>query len=127
MTELKPMIHDEKNGLDYILVGEIYLPLISLPREEREIGRWGRLRRNYLKEHRTGRYNYLLLTGKLDSHLADLDEQARELADCLEAQMREAEGVTEKLKAKDALEWVRRCNNIRARVDEMVMTELVYA
>ena len=71
-------------------------------------------------------YSYLLLTGKLDSYLADLNEQAQERYELIEAQMRSAEGVTEKLKAKNPMEWVRQCNNIRNCVQEIVLSELVY-
>lgn len=84
-------------------------------------------RKAYMKEYKSGRYNYLLLTGKLDSYLADLNEQAWELfSDRLEAQMKDAEGVTEELKAENPMEWVRRCNNIRNRVDEIILHELIY-
>ena len=102
--------------IEYVKVGDYYLPNLTLPEEKREIGRWGMLRKVYMKEYKAGRYNYLLLTGKLDSYLADLNEQAWELADRLEAQMKDAEGVTEELKAENPMEWVRHCNNIRNRV-----------
>ena len=98
----------------------------TLPEEKREIGRWGMRRKAYMKEYKSGRYNYLLLTGKLDSYLADLNEQAWELSDRLEAQMKDAEGVTEELKAENPMEWVRHCNNIRNRVDEIILNELIY-
>ena len=71
-------------------------------------------------------YSYLLLTGKLDSYLADLNEQAQERYELIEAQIRSAEGVTEELKVRDSMEWVRKCNNIRNRVQEIVLSELVY-
>lgn len=112
--------------IEYVKVGDYYLPDLTLPEEKREIGRWGMLRKVYMKEYKAGRYNYLLLTGKLDSYLADLNEQAWELADRLEAQMKDAEGVTEELKAENPMEWVRHCNNIRNRVDEIILNELIY-
>ena len=112
--------------IEYVKVGDYYLPNLTLPEEKREIGRWGMLRKVYMKEYKAGRYNYLLLTGKLDSYLADLNEQAWELSDRLEAQMKDAEGVTEELKAENPMEWVRHCNNIRNRVDEIVLNELIY-
>lgn len=74
MKELKPMIHDEKNGLDYILVGDYYIPLIRVAEETRDIGFYGSLRRNYLKDYRQALYSQLMLTGKLWSYLADLNE-----------------------------------------------------
>ena len=84
------------------------------------------LRKEYLKNHKSGMYSYLLLTGKLDSYLADLNEQSQKQYEMVEAQMRSAEGVTEKLKAQNPIEWVRQCNNIRNRVREIVLSELVY-
>lgn len=126
MSKLERIIHDDSNGLDYILVGEIYLPMMDLPEEPRPIGYWGMLRKEYMKNYKSGMYSYLLLTGKLDSYLANLNEQAQERYELIEAQMRSAEGVTEKLKAKNPMEWVRQCNNIRNCVQEIVLSELVY-
>ena len=126
MSELRKKIHDDNNGLDYVLVGDYYLPVLSLPEETRPIGCWGMLRKEYLKEHKSGMYSCLLLTVRLDSHLADVNEQAQERFELLEAQMRSAEGVTEDLKAQNPMEWVRRANNIRNRAQEIVLNELVY-
>ena len=126
MSKLERIIHNDSNGLDYILVGEIYLPMMDLPEEPRPIGYWGMLRKEYMKNYKSGMYSYLLLTGKLDSYLANLNEQAQERYELIEAQMRSAEGVTEKLKAKNPMEWVRQCNNIRNCVQEIVLSELVY-
>ena len=126
MSELRKKIHDDNNGLDYVLVGDYYLPVLSLPEETRPIGCWGMLRKEYLKEHKSGMYIYLLLTARLDSHLADVNEQAQERFELIEAQMRSAEGVTEDLKAQNPMEWVRRANNIRNRAQEIVLNELVY-
>ena len=126
MSELRKKIHDDNNGLDYVLVGDYYLPVLSLPEETRPIGCWGMLRKEYLKEHKSGTYTYLLLTARLDSYLADLNEQAQERYELIEAQMRSAEGVTEDLKAQNPMEWVRRANNIRNRAQEIVLSELVY-
>ena len=126
MSELRKKIHDENNGLDYVLVGDCYLPVLSLPEETRPIGCWGMLRKEYLKEHKSGMYSCLLLTARLDSHLADVNEQAQERFELIEAQMRSAEGVTEDLKAQNPMEWVRRANNIRNRAQEIVLNELVY-
>lgn len=113
--------------IEYTKVGDYYLPNLYYPEETRPIGLWGMLRKEYLKEHKSGTYTYLLLTGRLDSYLADLNEQTQERYELIEAQMRSAEGVTEELKACNPMEWVRRVNNIRNRVQEIVLSELVYA
>ena len=126
MSDKKKILYDDSNGLDYVLVGDYYLPMIDLPEETRPIGYWGMLRKEYLKNYKSGMYSYLLLTGKLDRYLADLNEQAQERYELIEAQIRSAEGVTEELKVRDSIEWVRKCNNIRNRVQEIVLSELVY-
>ena len=112
--------------IEYTKVGDYYLPNLYYPEETRPIGFWGMLRKEYLKEHKSGTYTYLLLTARLDSHLADVNEQAQERFELIEAQMRSAEGVTEDLKAQNPMEWVRRANNIRNRAQEIVLNELVY-
>ena len=112
--------------IEYTKVGDYYLPNLYYPEETRPIGLWGMLRKEYLKEHKSGTYIYLLLTARLDSYLADLNEQAQERYELIEAQIRSAEGVTEELKVRDSMEWVRQCNNIRNRVQEIVLSELVY-
>lgn len=113
--------------IEYTKVGDYYLPNLDYPEEARPIGCWGMLRKEYLKAHKSGTYTYLLLTARLDSYLADLNEQTQERYELIEAQMRSAEGVTEELKACNPMEWVRRVNNIRNRVQEIVLSELVYA
>lgn len=126
MSDQKNILHDDSNGLDYVLVGDYYLPMMDLPEETRPIGYWGMLRKEYMKNYKSGMYSYLLLTWKLDSYLADLNEQAQERYELIGAQMRSVEGVTEELKVRDSMEWVRKCNNIRNRVQEIVLSELVY-
>ena len=126
MSDQKNILHDDSNGLDYVLVGDYYMPMLALPEENRPIGYWGMLRKEYMKNYKSGMYSYLLLTGKLDSYLADLNEQAQERYELIGAQMRSVEGVTEELKVRDSMEWVRKCNNIRNRVQEIVLSELVY-
>ena len=126
MSDQKNILHDDSNGLDYVVVGDYYLPMMDLPEETRPIGYWGMLRKEYMKNYKSGMYSYLLLTGKLDSYLADLNEQAQERYELIGAQMRSVEGVTEELKVRDSMEWVRKCNNIRNRVQEIVLSELVY-
>ena len=125
MSELKD--HITENGIDYELVGDFYIPLLELPKEDRPIGRWGRLRKTYLRDHRPILYNQLILTGKLQTHLADINDQAEERLDRIIDQMAKAEGVTEQLKATDQLGWVRRMNSIRHRSEEIIQAELIYS
>ena len=124
MEKLKERITE--NGIDYILVGDYYIPDLKLPEESRPIGRYGRLRREYLKQEHPARYSSLILTGKLWTYLADLNEQAEERLDLIIEQMKAAEGVTEELKARNQLEWVGRMNNIRNRAEEIINSELIY-
>lgn len=121
-------IHDDNNGLDYVLHGDYYLPVILDPEHEdhRPLGKWGMLRSDYLKEHRPGFYTRLLLGGDLHKHLADLDEQARERHELIVKQLAQAEGVTERLKMQDQMAWVGMMNNIAARADEIIRTELIF-
>ena len=126
MSDQKKILYDDSNGLDYVLVGDYYLPMIDLPDETRPIGYWGMLRKDYMKNYKSGVYSYLLLTGKLDSYLADLNEQAQEWYELIEEQIRSAEGVTEELKRQNPMEWVRHCNNIRNRATEIIKQELIY-
>ncbi len=124
MEKLKERITE--NGIDYILVGDYYIPDLKLPEENRPIGRYGRLHREYLKQEHPARYSSLILTGKLWTYLADLNEQAEERLDLIIEQMKSAEGVTEELKARNQLEWVGRMNNIRNRAEEIINSELIY-
>ena len=124
MEKLKERITE--NGIDYILVGDYYIPDLKLPEENRPIGRYGRLHRDYLKEEHPARYSSLILTGKLWTYLADLNEQAEERLDLIIEQMKAAEGVTEELKARNQLEWVGLMNNIRNRAEEIIKSELIY-
>ena len=124
MEKLKERITE--NGIDYILVGDYYIPDLKLPEEDRPIGRYGRLHREYLKQEHPARYSSLILTGKLWTYLADLNEQAEKRRDLIIEQMKAAEGVTEELKARNQLEWVGRMNNIRNRAEEIINSELIY-
>ena len=124
MEKLKERITE--NGIDYILVGDYYIPDLKLPEENRPIGRYGRLHREYLKQEHPAQYSSLILTGKLWTYLADLNEQAEERLDLIIEQMKAAEGVTEELKARNQLEWVGRMNNIRNRAEEIINSELIY-
>ncbi|RKJ00229.1 TnpV protein [bacterium D16-54] len=124
MEKLKKRITE--NGIDYILAGDYYIPDLKLPEENRPIGRYGRLHREYLKQEHPARYSSLILTGKLWTYLANLNEQAEERLDVIIEQMKAAEGVTEELKARNQLEWVGRMNNIRSRAEEIINSELIY-
>ena len=115
MEHLPKEIH--QNGISYTLVGDYYIPDLELPKESRPIGRWGRMHKVFLQEHRPGQYNALLLSGKLWTYLADLNEQAADRLACIVLQMQEAEGVNEELKARNQLAWVRDMNNIRSRAE----------
>ena len=115
-----------ENGLDYILAGDYYFPGLTLPAENRPIGSWGRKHLNYLKEHHPIRFNILVLSGTLQTYLADLNEQAQERLECIIAQMTAAEGVTESMKAHDQLKWVQIMNNIRSRAEEIILSEMIF-
>ena len=123
---MKKQIYDEKNGMSYTLHGDYYLPDLVLREEEPIYGKYGMLRKQFLKEHRSARYQYLLLTGKLNEHLNQTDQEAREQVETLMEQMTEKQGVTEELKAQDQMEWVRLMNNIKASAEEMVLKEILY-
>ena len=112
--------------IQYIRIGDYYIPNLTLPEETRTIGKWGRMHREYLKEHKPIQYNCLLLSGKLWTYLADLNEQAQDRLERIIDQMKTAEGVTEELKAADPMAWVGAMNNIRNRAEEIVLRELIY-
>ena len=119
-------IYDEKNGLWYELQGDYYLPCLKLPKEEsRHIGVWGQRHLRYLKQHRKVLYSELLISGKLNDYLADLNEQAEAMFSRLVKQLSEKEGVTEALKAENQMLWVQRMNNIRSAAMEIVSSELI--
>ena len=127
MTEMKKYIYDENNGLWYELIGDYYIPVLTLSSEEqRPIGKWGRMHRDYLKEYRPILFNDLILSGQLWTYLADLNEQAQERLSVIVEQMKEAEGVTEDLKAADQMAWVGAMNSIRNRAEEIILRELIY-
>ena len=112
--------------MQYIRVGDYFIPDLELPEEPRPIGKWGRMRREYLKEHKPIQYNCLLLSGELWTYLADLNEQVQDRLEQMIDQMKMAEGVTEELKAADPMAWVGAMNNIRNRADEIILQELIY-
>ena len=112
--------------LTYICCGDYYIPDIRLPEENRPIGRWGRMHRDYIKENNLIRFNDLCLSGDLWTYLADLNEQEQSRLELIIEQMKAAEGVTENMKATDQMAWVEAMNSIRNRAEEIVTNELVY-
>ena len=123
---MKKQIYDEKNGMGYTLHGDYYLPDLVLREEEPTYGKYGMLRKQFLKEHRSARYQYMLLTGKLNEHLNQIDQEVREQVETLTEQMIEKQGVTEELKAQDQMKWVRLMNNIKASAEEIILKNMVY-
>ena len=123
---MKKQIYDEKNGMSYTLHGDYYLPDLVLREEEPTYGKYGMLRKQFLKEHRSARYQYLLLTGKLNEHLNQTDQEAREQVETLMKQMTEKQGVTEELKAQDQMKWVRLMINIKSSAEEIVVKNTIY-
>ena len=111
--------------MQYIRVGDYFIPDLELPEETRPIGKWGRMHRDYLREYKPIQYNCLLLSGKLWTYLADLNEQAQDRLERMIDQMKMAEGVTEDLKDADPMAWVGAMNNIRNRAEEIILQELI--
>ena len=127
MTEMKKHIYDENNGLWYELIGDYYIPVLTLSSEEqRPIGKWGRMHRDYLKEHRPILFNDLVLSDRLWTYLADLNEQAQDRLSLIIEQMKASEGVTEELKAADQMAWVGAMDSILNRAEEIILRELIY-
>ena len=124
---MKKQIYDEKNGLNYTLHGDYYLLDLEINEEEPTYRKYGIMRKQFLKEHRSARYQYLVLTGKLTEHLNQVDKEVREEVEILMEQMAEQWSVTEELKMQDQMEWVRRRNNIKNVVEGMVLLEMIYA
>ena len=123
---MKKQIYDEKNGMSYTLHGDYYLPDLVLREAEPTYGKYGMLRKQFLKEYRSARYQYLLLTGKLNEHLNQIDQESRKQMEMLMGQMVERQGVTEELKVQDQMKWVRLMNNIKASAEEIVLKNMVY-
>ena len=124
MEELRQTI--QEHGIRYQLEGDYYLPVLELPEENRPIGRWGWLHKAYLKNYRPILYQSLLLSGKLYTVLADLNEQATERCRLIIRQMAETEGITEELKANNPMCWVQAMNSIRSRAEEIIRAEMIY-
>lgn len=113
-------------NIQYIRSGDYFIPNLNLPEETRPIGKWGRMYRDYLKEHHPIQFNNLVLSGELWTYLADLNEQAQQRMETLTAKLQSAEGITEALKAADPIGWTQHMNNITARVEEIIREELIY-
>ena len=116
-----------KNGIDYVLVGDYYIPDLKLPEEERPIGKYGRMHREYLRENHPIMFNELALRFQLWTYLADINEQAQERFQVIISQMQKAESVTEKMKADNQWEWIQRMGSIHNRAEEIVLNELIYS
>ena len=123
---MKKQIYDEKNGLSYTLHGDYYLPDLEINEEEPTYGKYEIMRKQFLKEHRSARYQYLVLTGKLMEHLNQVDKEVREKVEMLMEQMAEQWGVTEELKMQNQMEWIRRINNIKNVTEENILKNDVY-
>ena len=117
----------ERNGIHYVLAGDVYLPLIAVSdHPQNTLGTWGRMRRSYLKEHDNDLYTEMLLTGVLCDHLSEIDDAAQRRYDALMDAMQASCGITEELKAEDALGWAKQMNALAAAVREIVTKELIY-
>ena len=123
---MKKQIYDKDNGLSYTLHGDYYFPNLIVDEEKATYGKYGMLRKRYLKEHKSGYYQYLMLSGKLTEHLNQVDREARETVERLVEQMTEKQGVTEQMKEENPMEWVRRMNNIKANAEEIALKEIIY-
>ena len=123
---MKKHIYDESNGLSYTLHGDYYLPDLAVNEEEPTYGKYGMLRKQFLKEHKSARYQYLLMMGELTGHLNQVDQDVRERVESLMRQMAEKQGVTEQLKMQDQMKWVGLMNNIKVCAEEIVLKEIVY-
>lgn len=128
MEKLEKYITDERTGLKYELIGDYYfIAGDDEPQEHRSIGVWGQRKLRYIREHKKLLYSELLLSGKLNDYIADINDQAEDMFFRLVKQMAHREGITEKLKAENQVEWVCRMNNIHNRVSEIVYSEIIYS
>ena len=123
---MKKQIYDEKNELNYTLHGDYYLPDLAVNEDEPTYGKYGILRKQFLKEHRPAQYQYLLMTGELTAHLNRVDQETREQVETLVKQMVGKQGVNENLKRQDQMKWVCLMNNIKDCAEEIVLKESVY-
>lgn len=126
MSEQKNYEVIRENGLGYLQTGDYFIPDLKLPQENRSIGKYGRMHRDYLQEHNPIRFDDLVLEGKLWTYLADLNEQAQNRLQLIIRQMQEAESVNDELKENNQMAWVQAMNSIHNRAEEIVLHELVY-
>lgn len=125
--ELKERFIDERTGIEYIKVGDYYLPnLVMPPRKNIKIGKYGRMRAKYLKENKKAEYSIMLIDNTLQDHLIEIDKTANERYNLLMKQFAERENITEELKANNQMEWVKMMNNIKNSVEEIILKELIY-
>lgn len=126
--KLKQSDIDERTGIEYNLVNDYYIPNIVMPKPRRtgNVGKYGRMRARYLRENKKVEYSIMLINNELTSHLLDIDDICRERIDMLVKQMAEKENVNEELKANNQIKWVQMMNNIKNRVEEIVINEIIY-
>ena len=124
---LPKKIYDSKNGLTYVLNGDYYIPMLEVPQDNRPIGKYGRMRMQYLKEHHPGKYSSLILSGKLHDHLIEVNECCTNMKLLLVAETAKQQSVTEELKARDQLAWLGMMNNIDSSMEEFILSEYVYS
>ncbi len=126
--ELEEKFVDEKTRIEYRLLGDYYIPNITIPKARRtgNIGKYGRLKLNYMKKYKIPEYTEMLLNNELKSYLLDIQDECKEKIDILIKQMAEKENVNEELKANNQIEWVQNMNNIKSRVEEIVLNEVIY-
>ena len=127
-VELKDKFIDEKTKIEYVRVGDYYIPNLTLPKPRRtgNIGKYGRLKLNYMKKHNIPEYTEMLLNNELNSYLLDVEDACKNKIETLIKQMAKSENVTEELKANNQLEWVGKMNSIKQSAEEIVLNELIY-
>lgn len=126
-VELKERFIDERTGIEYIRKGDYYIPnLVTPPRKNIKIGKYGRMRAKYLKENKKAEYSIMLIDNTLQDHLIEIDRSAKERYDFLIKQFAEKENITEELKANNQMEWVQKMNNIKNSVEEIILKELIF-
>lgn len=126
--ELKDRFIDEKTKIEYIRVGDYYIPNLTLPKPRRigNIGKYGRLKLNHMKKHNIPKYTELLLNNELNSYLLDIEDECKNKIEILIKQMAEKENITEELKETNQLEWVGKMNSIKQSAEEIILNELIY-
>ena len=126
--ELKDRFIDEKTKIEYVKVGDYYIPNLTLPKPRRtgNIGKYGRLKLNYMKKHNIPEYTEMLLNNELNSYLLDIEDECKNKIETLIEQIAESENVTEELKANNQLEWIGKMNSIKQSAEEIVLNELIY-